>query len=560
MDILNLIKTNKNTEDSGYIYDAIGYEPSHREKDDNGRLIVKHTLITKGCVSPYWGEEIPNWQELGLDPKKKYNVYRPIEELKNAKWAPTMPLLNKHIMDYADMPQRENWAGSVSNFDFEGDNVYADICFWNNEDIDNVENGTKKDLSMGYRCKHVKEAGEYNGQPYDLKMVNILPNHLALVEKGRVKGAYVFDEEKQKGEKSMFKKLATMFDSFSKELAKQADEFKESDHPRADDGKFTSGGGSTGGKNNEYEQYKKAGYSKEQYENLKKAETLFKDFTKKSPVETNEKGHYDPSKTSLRRDVEWANYKIKNSKELGIDEEEVNELKKDMDWYKKDWKNKYGEELKIKGVNLKKSNGGQGDADPEKEIKMTEEKKVCDAEHEDKRKLIDEIGGMLKGKVDEELWRTIIGKAEKLAYEGSEKSEADDELKEEEHKEEVKAEEVKKDEDLVEGKEKEEIDLQKIKDEAKEEAKKEMEELIKAKEEVEDVAGKCAVQDSAAKYYKIGLEAMGISCKGVMDEDLRGMFRGAVAKNAKKGTMDGAPKQDALNETLSKLNLPKRVY
>ena len=422
MDILNLIKTKKNTEDSGYIYDAIGYEPSHREKDGNGRLIVKHTLITKGCVSPYWGEEIPNWQELGLDPKKKYNVYRPIEELKNAKWAPTMPLLNKHIMDYADMPQRENWAGSVSNFDIEGDNVYADICFWNNEDIDNVENGTKKDLSMGYRCKHVKEAGEYNGQPYDLKMVNILPNHLALVEKGRVKGAYVFDEEKQKGEMTMIKKLASIL----------------------------------GG--------------------------------------------------------------------LGVKDEDLKEL----------------EEMA--------------------ETQKVEAKDECDAEHEDKRKLIDEIGGMLKGKVDEELWRTIIGKAEKLAYEGSEKSEADDELKEEEHKEEVKVEGVKKDEDVKAEEEKEEIDLQKIKDEAKEEAKKEMEELIKAKEEVEDVAGKCAVQDSAAKYYKIGLEAMGISCKGVMDEDLRGMFRGAVAKNAKKGTMDGAMKQDALNETLSKLNLPKRVY
>lgn len=395
MDILNLIKTNKQA-DSGYIYDAIGYEPSHREKDDNGRLIVKHTLITKGCVSPYWGEEIPNWQELGLDPKKKYNVYRPIEELKNAKWAPTMPLLNKHIMDYADMPQRENWAGSVSNFDIEGDNVYADICFWNNEDIDNVENGTKKDLSMGYRCKHVKEAGEYNGQPYDLKMVNILPNHLALVEKGRVKGAYVFDEEKQKGEMTMIKKLA-----------------------------YILGG-------------------------------------------------------------------------LGVKDEDLKELEK------------MAETQKVEAID------------------------ECDAEHEDKRKLIDEIGGMLKGKVDEELWRTIIGKAEKLAYEGSEKSKAK--------------------------KEEEKIDLEKIKDEAKEEAKKEMEELIKAKEEVEDVAGKCAVQDSAAKYYKIGLEAMGISCKGVMDEDLRGMFRGAVAKNAKEVTMDGAPKQDALNETLSKLNLPKRVY
>lgn len=46
---------------------------------------------------------------------------------------------------------------------------------------------------------------------------------------------------------------------------------------------------------------------------------------------------------------------------------------------------------------------------------MDDEKKV-ENEKVDKRKLIDEIGGILKGKVDEELWRTIIGKAEKIAY------------------------------------------------------------------------------------------------------------------------------------------------
>lgn len=50
-----------------------------------------------------------------------------------------------------------------------------------------------------------------------------------------------------------------------------------------------------------------------------------------------------------------------------------------------------------------------------------------ETENTDKRALIDEIGGILKGKVDEELWRTIIGKAEKLAYTGSEASKADNE-------------------------------------------------------------------------------------------------------------------------------------
>lgn len=52
---------------------------------------------------------------------------------------------------------------------------------------------------------------------------------------------------------------------------------------------------------------------------------------------------------------------------------------------------------------------------------------MVDNEKTDKRKLIDEIGGILKGKVDEELWRTIIGKAEKIAYDKSERGTADNE-------------------------------------------------------------------------------------------------------------------------------------
>ena len=64
------------------------------------------------------------------------------------------------------------------------------------------------------------------------------------------------------------------------------------------------------------------------------------------------------------------------------------------------------------------------------------------AEKVDKRKLIDEIGGILKGKVDDELIRTIIKKAEEIGYEDSEKS-ADNKAKneaEEDDKKEEKAE------------------------------------------------------------------------------------------------------------------------
>lgn len=76
----------------------------------------------------------------------------------------------------------------------------------------------------------------------------------------------------------------------------------------------------------------------------------------------------------------------------------------------------------------------------EKEMaeKQKKEQPVLD---EDKRKIIDEIGGILKDKVSEEDWRTIVGKIEKVAYNGSEAgkgTDEDDKGKKEEGKDEDK--------------------------------------------------------------------------------------------------------------------------
>ena len=71
---------------------------------------------------------------------------------------------------------------------------------------------------------------------------------------------------------------------------------------------------------------------------------------------------------------------------------------------------------------------------------------------EDKRKLIDEVGGILKNKVDEEVWRTIIGKLEKIAYEKSEADTADNACKKDvkNEDEEEKAEDKKEVKDIKE--------------------------------------------------------------------------------------------------------------
>lgn len=79
-------------------------------------------------------------------------------------------------------------------------------------------------------------------------------------------------------------------------------------------------------------------------------------------------------------------------------------------------------------------------------------------EKEDKRKLIDEVGGILKGKVDDEIIRTIIKKMEEASYNESEagsadnkkvKNEAEDEDEKVENKK-VKNEETKEDKEKVE--------------------------------------------------------------------------------------------------------------
>lgn len=70
--------------------------------------------------------------------------------------------------------------------------------------------------------------------------------------------------------------------------------------------------------------------------------------------------------------------------------------------------------------------------------------KCATDENVDKRKLIDEIGGILNGKVDDEIIRTVIKKAEEIAYNDSTAETADDEEETEEVEEETEEKEDKK--------------------------------------------------------------------------------------------------------------------
>ena len=51
-----------------------------RRIDENGFMHVDACPISKATVNPYLGREIPNWQDLGLNPERVYYGLRDPEE------------------------------------------------------------------------------------------------------------------------------------------------------------------------------------------------------------------------------------------------------------------------------------------------------------------------------------------------------------------------------------------------------------------------------------------------------------------------------------------------
>jgi 8-oxo-dGTP pyrophosphatase MutT (NUDIX family) len=160
---------------------------SARYFDDEGRLHVTETNICKASVNPYKGSEIPDWEKLGLDGEKIYQLFRPPEELEKA--TPTsngIQLMRIHKPVDAEDHLPYDVAGSVgTSARWEDPFVKNAITIWPADDIDLIESEKKFELSPGYRYDPVIESGSFNGAPYEIKMTNIVFNHIAIVEEGR---------------------------------------------------------------------------------------------------------------------------------------------------------------------------------------------------------------------------------------------------------------------------------------------------------------------------------------------------------------------------------------
>jgi hypothetical protein len=168
--------------------DRIALDRSLRTLSPDGHLHVGLSNISKAVVNPYWGAEIPDGENLGLEPKQQYFLWRHPQELEKA--APSfnnLQILADHVPVTADAHKPELVVGSTGT-----DAVYQHpylkntLVFWTKPAIDAIQSGNQRELSCAYHYVPVMQPGTTpEGLHYDGIMTRLVGNHVALVEDGR---------------------------------------------------------------------------------------------------------------------------------------------------------------------------------------------------------------------------------------------------------------------------------------------------------------------------------------------------------------------------------------
>lgn len=166
---------------------ALDRSPSVRTFDQDGQLHISRTPISKANVGEYWGREIPDAEKLGLDPDRKYRLFRdPAELEKGAKSSNGKQVLVEHVPVSADDHKPDITVGALgTDAEYEHPYLYNSMTIHARDGIDGIEDDSRRQISMAYHYKPIMEPGEYEGEPYDGRMTDILFNHCCLVEAGR---------------------------------------------------------------------------------------------------------------------------------------------------------------------------------------------------------------------------------------------------------------------------------------------------------------------------------------------------------------------------------------
>ena len=227
--------------------------------DDDSFTTLKANPISLVGVLQYSGKAIdPNGKKYKLKQDQFFGVFTPPWELFDPEAIDSfngVPFREGHEMmgKGTKLKNAEGQGGSIYNVraskDMDGV-LIADMKITSAELLKKIKNG-KTNLSLGYRCRYVKQSGEYKGVKYDFVKTHLRGNHIALVEHGRCgSGVRVYDsaedgtdvgdsitfdsleeiakmakEQKTPTMQDCIDKMAEMFSGASDEFAADAIEF-----------------------------------------------------------------------------------------------------------------------------------------------------------------------------------------------------------------------------------------------------------------------------------------------------------------------------------------------
>jgi hypothetical protein len=185
---------------------AIDRAIDNRSIDADGRLHVQTSNISKAAVNEYYGQEIPGWQELGLEPDRLYSLLRDPDELaRGVATFNNLPVLSEHVPVTADDHQPELVVGSTgTDAAFDGTFMTNSLVVWARDSIDGIVNDDKRQLSSAYRYRADMTPGEFQGLRYDGVMRDIVGNHVALVFVGRAGPDVIVGDEKPMSKMSRY--------------------------------------------------------------------------------------------------------------------------------------------------------------------------------------------------------------------------------------------------------------------------------------------------------------------------------------------------------------------
>lgn len=195
---------------------------SVRSIDKDGRLHVRMTPISKATINEYYGSEIAGCQKLGLKPTKKYKLLRDPDELEKASHTfNNIPLLKMHAPADAKNPMKSMIVGTLgSHANYKNDYLRNGLAVWDEDYIQKVINNEQSELSCSYFYTPDMTPGNWNGEPYDGVMRNIVGSHVALVEKGRAGHDVRVADSKNRKDGELMK----IYDEIKKHLENKLDD------------------------------------------------------------------------------------------------------------------------------------------------------------------------------------------------------------------------------------------------------------------------------------------------------------------------------------------------